>query len=361
MKPRNAKEEYLARQSQLLLPGVSPGAIRLRVLDLFRADLFKGLLADAMLHRLYPLAGRQDGEPPAAIAILLSRFSANAVGLAQKYVADFCPDLDWLVMDMGGRVSCSRRGQLSEHRVEPFRKFISDDPFDAAPRRMFSSNNQWFLKVMLLSGMESRYWGGPDQRKLASVSDLVRLADKPQPSASTFLQIAEKQEWVTRQDDGFAWHRIPQLLEEWSHHLRNNPDRAVPVASIYPGEAVEAVLQRLRGREGVVIGGHFGAHALGLGISNVRTPRIYVRDLEAGLETLALTKAPPGHAVAMLAQPKAADAVFKGAVKARENVRVADILQVYLDVRLSLARGEEQADHIYQRVLAPFFRKQQWL
>ncbi|MFA5205652.1 MAG: hypothetical protein WC708_14745 [Lentisphaeria bacterium] len=70
MKPRNAKEEYLARQSRRLLPEVSPGAIRLRVLDFFRADRFKGLLADA---------------------ILRSRFSANAIELARSYVAEFCP------------------------------------------------------------------------------------------------------------------------------------------------------------------------------------------------------------------------------------------------------------------------------
>lgn len=361
MKPRNAKEEYLARQSQLLLPGVSPGAIRLRVLDLFRADLFKGLLADAMLHRLHPTVGGQEGEPPAAIAILLSRFSSNAVELAREYVAGFCPDLDWLIMDMSGRVSCSRQGQVSEQQVEPFRKAVLNDTSAAAPKRMFSSNNQWFLKVMLLSGLDSRYWGGPELPKFSRVSDLAHLTGKPQPSASTFLQIADEQGWLARKAGGFVWHRIPQLLDEWNHHRRNNPDRAVPVASLYPDEDVEAVLQRSRGKEEVVIGGHFGAHALGLGISNVRTPRIYVRDLEASLEALALVKVSPDRAVATLAQPRAVDAIFKGAVQAKENFRVADILQVYLDVRLSLARGEEQANYIYEQVLAPFFRKQQWL
>jgi hypothetical protein len=360
MEPRNAKEEYLSRQAQRLMPHLPSAAVRLRVLDVFRADLFRGLLADAILHRLRPAAARQEGVPPAAIAILLSRFSTKAVELARQYIAAFCPSLDWLVMDVKGRASYSLQGQVQERRVEPFRHEPLGEGF-ATPKRLFSPNNQWFLKVVLLAGMDSRYWGGPVQSRINGVSDLARLAGKPQPSASTFWQVAEEQGWLSRESEGFVMHRVSKLLELWSYHLHNNPDRALPVASIYPGEGAEELLQRLRGAEDVVISGHYGAYALGLGIASVRTLRVYVRDLDASLQRFSLAKAPADRAVAILAQPRAADAVFKGAVAAGNGLRLADIVQIHLDVRASMARGEEQADHIYERVLAPYLRERQWL
>jgi hypothetical protein len=361
MKPRNEKEAYLLRQVRHLLPKVPPASVRLRVLDRFRADLFKGLLADAILPQFCPGVCDPGEAPPALIAILLSRFSGRAVDLAKSYVATARPGLGWLVMDASGRACLSWRGQVREVNVEALRSHVPGKSSDVAPRRMFSPNNQWFLKVILLAGMDPRYWGGPEMSPLSGVSDLAHLADKPQPSASTFVQIAEEQGWLARDAEGFVVHQVPQLLEQWSYHLRNSSDRAMPVASIYPGEGVEDVLLRLRGTDDVVISGHAGAHALDLGISNVMTPRIYVRDLDAGLKDFSLARVPRDRAIAILAQPRAVDAVFRGAVKVADGLPVADILQLYLDVRQSMVRGEEQAEHIYERVLAPFFRRRQWL
>jgi len=295
------------------------------------------------------------------IAILLSRFSRQAASQAGEYVAAACPDLGWMVMGEDGRACLSWQGQVREEMLEPLRLHAVDKAPGVVPRQMFSPNNQWFLKVLLLAGMDARLWGGPGQANFRRVSDLARQAGKPQPSASNFLRIAEEHGWLSRAADGFAVKRIPQLLEQWSYHLQISHDPSLPVASIYPGEGVEEVVKRLRDRDDAVIGGHAGAHALGLGIANVRMPRIHVRNLDAGLKDLSLAEAPADRAVAILAQPRAADAVFKGAVKGKDGLRVADILQVYLDVRLSMARGEEQAEHIYEQVLAPFFRRRKWL
>ena len=360
MKPRNPKEAYLLDQARQLLPKVPETSVRLRVMDCFRADLFRGLLADAILLRRIPKVEELGESPPRVIAILLSRFSRQAVELADQYVKAADPKLGWLVMAVDGHACLSWQGKVREMQLKPLPQRLVKVP-GAISRQIFSPNNQWFLKVIMLAGMEAKYWGGPDLPLKMRVSDLARLAGKPQPSASNFLRIAEEQGWLDREADGFAVRRIPQLLEQWSYHLQISHDPSLPVASIYPGEGVEEVVKRLRGRDDAVVGGHAGAQALGLGIANVGMPRIHVRNLDAGLKDLSLAEAPADRAVAILAQPRAADAVFKGAVKGQDGLRVADILQVYLDVRLSMARGEEQAEHIYEQVLAPFFRRRKWL
>jgi hypothetical protein len=52
--------------------------------------------------------------------------------------------------------------------------------------------------------------------------------------------------------------------------------------------------------------------------------------------------------------PAFRESVFRASV-VRDGVPVADILQVWLDVGAHPARGEEQAEEIRHRVLAPIF------
>ena len=50
------------------------------------------------------------------------------------------------------------------------------------------------------------------------------------------------------------------------------------------------------------------------------------------------------------------ESIFRCFVPA-EEIPVSDVLQCYFDVRFSYARGLEQADYIYERVLKPHFER----
>jgi hypothetical protein len=50
------------------------------------------------------------------------------------------------------------------------------------------------------------------------------------------------------------------------------------------------------------------------------------------------------------------DSAHRGCVRV-DGVPVADALQCFLDVRLSHARGYEQSEYIYERVLRPHFER----
>ena len=72
-----------------------------------------------------------------------------------------------------------------------------------------------------------------------------------------------------------------------------------------------------------------------------------------GLRKAGLTKAKPGDRVdVMLRVPFVRESVFLGTVKV-EGLPVSDVLQVWLDVSAHPARGKEQADVIYRRVIKP--------
>jgi hypothetical protein len=60
----------------------------------------------------------------------------------------------------------------------------------------------------------------------------------------------------------------------------------------------------------------------------------------------------PVHVVVRV--PQWPRSVFRGAV-VRDGISVSDILQVWLDVSEHPARGAEQADHIWSRVLQRAF------
>jgi hypothetical protein len=75
----------------------------------------------------------------------------------------------------------------------------------------------------------------------------------------------------------------------------------------------------------------------------------------AALDAIGLVKANMNDAVQIVVRiPRWPRAVFRAAVD-RDGVQVSDILQLWLDVSEHPARGAEQADEIWRRVLRSAF------
>jgi hypothetical protein len=87
-------------------------------------------------------------------------------------------------------------------------------------------------------------------------------------------------------------------------------------------------------------------------------PHVYVEELSpAVLKSLGLSmegvSAPPDVYVRV---PAWRESVFRGAVT-REGVPVSDVVQVWLDASAHPARGAEQSELIYRRVMRPLLSK----
>jgi hypothetical protein len=96
------------------------------------------------------------------------------------------------------------------------------------------------------------------------------------------------------------------------------------------------------------------AEALGIGFVHAAQPYMYVEGLNADvLQELGVSE----HTEEIrpdlyIRVPSTRESVFRGAVE-KGGVPISDILQVWLDVSQHPARGQEQADLIWRKILAP--------
>jgi len=186
-----------------------------------------------------------------------------------------------------------------------------------------------------------------------------------QPSVSAFASKCEQEAVLKRDSRGFVLQHHQELLDDWAYALKSRSRRAIGMKSLYPGEPEENLLHKLRAHchrrkdspapVHVAVGGNLGCHLLGLGRSNVRQARLYAEgNAEDILSALDLVEEPGESAQLSLIVRRNGSAVFRGAVD-KDGAPVCDVLQCYFDVRFSYARGKEQADYLYERILQPHF------
>ena len=98
------------------------------------------------------------------------------------------------------------------------------------------------------------------------------------------------------------------------------------------------------------------AEALGIGFVRGAKPYIYVERLNGDVvKDLGLSEnAEEQDADIYVRLPGNRESVFRGVVE-KSGLPVSDIIQVWLDVGQHPARGKEQADIIWRKILAPTF------
>jgi hypothetical protein len=97
---------------------------------------------------------------------------------------------------------------------------------------------------------------------------------------------------------------------------------------------------------------------MGLGHVQGVPLHIYVADFRSdNLKKAGLMKAGAGDPVdVVLRLPPARESVFRGVVNV-DGLPVSDVIQIWLDVSRHPARGKEQADVIYRRVIKPMISR----
>lgn len=223
---------------------------------------------------------------------------------------------------------------------------------------LFSDLNQWMLKVLLAPELPEGMLNAPRGRYRNGV-ELARAAQVSAMTASRFLQQLRRERFLLESEEFLKLVQKEELLERWSsvapYGTADLPARFL--ANIQIGERVQELLNKV---EGDACLGLFAA-ADGLRFGHVSgVPRyICVRHMPR------FNRASPGSNPwnALLPFPKEAphvllrvarfpESTFRGAVR-RDGVMVADVIQVWLDVLNHPTRGQEQAEHIFRKVLRP--------
>ena len=335
----------------------------------FRRAQFLGAVAHGILELLD--WGKRAPECKPLLAVWVERAKPNAAPEFEAYLRQHAPDLDWLIVDAKGW----RKWKIGDDQGEAGGKGREDiHGLSSLPAKSnpFAPRNQWMLKLLLLPGLDERYWGGPS-RQPASISALAEAAQVAKSHAWNLVALLERSGSLRRQGDHFLFPGLRRLLEDWCAFVRLRPDKVIGAKPVHPerkpDKAVARLLARLArrplavaepGAAEVVVGGHRACHLLALGRSNIESVRLYVDGAAEALKRLDLVGTDEDPAILEIVEPKAKDSVFRGSARS-DGLPVADVLQLYLDLRSSPARGVEQSDFLFERALEPHFRKSGWL
>ena len=238
---------------------------------------------------------------------------------------------------------------------------------------LFSDLNQWMLKILLgqdiheslLTIPRGQYRNGRMLAQAAGVSPM---------SASRFVRELLSEGFLDQRKGLLRLVRREELMRRWQG-ASQRAAREIPVRWIIRGgleQLLSAVrsycswrdanrLRRQKPRAGrtaepaprVAIGLFGAADLLGVGFVHGAVPYLYLEHLSVpALEQLGLSvedvKSQPDAYVRV---PQNKETVFRAAAQ-HQGAPVSDILQVWLDVSNHPARGKEQADQIWKRILA---------
>lgn len=320
-----------------------------------RADRVIPLLSQAVLEaRAYALQSR--GSIPLAVVHVdhaPRALIANVMAFAQEFAAEVPV----------GFVSAEG---ASEFRGEGLEGLNVSAPFRPRQVRgtlirtdnLFSDLNQWMLKVLLapelpegmLNAPRGRYRNGVELAKAAQVSAMT---------ASRFLQQLRRERFLLESEEFLTLVQREELFERWSSVAPyGTPD--VPARFLANIQIEDRVQELLNKVEGDACLGLFAA-ADGLRFGHVSGVPRYICVRHMPRFNLATPGSNPWNALqpfpkeaphVLLRVARFPESTFRGAVR-RDGVMVADVIQVWLDVLNHPTRGQEQAEHIFRKVLRP--------
>jgi hypothetical protein len=333
-----------------------------------RRDRLIPLLAAAILESQ---ADARDSRARPLALVSSSRLPDAVMRELLDYARRVAPDVAVGLVDLEGRVEM-RGAELEELNRRPKRPValqqpaVSHQPFDP-----FSDVNQWMLKVLLAHRLPAELLKAP-RADAANGAELAAVAQVSAPSASRLLRHLN--------DRGFLDElaplrlvRVQELLRQWKAVYVRAP-RELEMRWLIPGKPDQLLqaLRRYRARRHAhddptrapqgnqppraCLALFSAADALGLGHVRGVPQCVYLErpDL-AALDAIGLVKANVNDAVQVVVRiPRWPRAVFRAAVD-RDGVLVSDVLQLWFDVSEHPARGAEQADEIWRRVLRPAF------
>jgi hypothetical protein len=341
-----------------------------------RRDRLIPLLSQAILQA--QAVARRFSEPAVPVAVVAApRIPDSVAEQVKQFAVDYAPDAGIGVIDSEG--FCAFAG----HGLEALNAERSVSPrIDVSARsrpslHLFSDLNQWMLKILLSANIPESLLSAPRGR-YENASQLAQAAGVSVMSSFRLVRELSGQGYLDERQGWLRLVRIEELMQQWLGASQRNASE-IPLRWIIRGNknqlsaaiksCVSEVNERARPqrpRKGRLLGpapriciGLFAAADLhGIGFVQGVQPHVYLERLDADvLRRLGLSaENAEQNADVYVRIPKNSEAVFRASVR-RSGLPVSDILQVWLDASNHPARGKEQAEQIWRRILAPCFHK----
>lgn len=220
----------------------------------------------------------------------------------------------------------------------------------AGAHNLFSDLNQWMLKLLLAPELPDQLIGAP-RAEYRNVSELARAAGVSMMSAFRFAAGLRADGFLDEAGGYLRLVRRPELFRRWQSYS-DRPSPELRMCFLIPGSVNQRVHDLLLQHD-ACLGLFAAADALGIGHVSGVLPNVLVSRVPraGGLGWREVVPAAEGERPHFLVkQALAPKSLFRAAV-VRDGVRIADVLQVWLDVSANPARGAEQGALIYDRIL----------
>ena len=343
-----------------------------------RRDRLLPLLSQAILQAQAAARNVSDSAIPVAV-VAAPHVPDSVASQLKQFALNHAPNVGVGVMDSEGFRIFHGFGleRFNSERSTPSQRGVPVQSESSS--YLFSDLNQWMLKVLLGQNIPESLLGVP-RGEYRSGRQLAEAAGVSAMSASRLVRQLSSEGFLDERKGLLRLVRMEQLLRRWQGASQRSA-REVPVRWIIRGgkdqvlsavrsycswlDAKSSRPQKLRPSRAagpaprIAIGLFSAADMLGFGFVHGVAPHIYLEQLSsAALERLGFSiEDSEGQPDAYMRIPENKEAVFRAAVR-HEGVVVSDIVQVWLDVSNHPARGAEQADQIWKRVLAPFIQRE---
>jgi len=340
-----------------------------------RRDRLVPLLAQAILQAKAAAAKLDPQSKVLPLAIVgVPRLSRHLFEDLRAFAAEVAPDVSIGLVDLEGSRIFAGPELDNLNKIDPSSDRSVSRPSPVSRLNLFSDLNQWMMKVLLSPYLPEGLIGAP-RSQVHSISDLAKAADVSLMSASRCVNSLRAQGFIDRNSEVLQLVNVEELLAQWRSANRNSvhelamhwiipgaPERQLQEAlHIYLNASSQAMDQNVSsGHQGFLrlpracMALFAAADALGFGFVRGVAPHLYFERYDPrALESFGLLPAQPGQRVGVLLRiPAFRESVFR-AVVIRKGVPVCDIFQLWLDVVDHPARGANQAQEIWHRVLAP--------
>lgn len=330
---------------------------RIRCVTVSRRDALMGTMAQAVLESQH--LARKAGAGSIGVAVVAApKIKPKWIGEMNDYLSEVAPGQALGVIDAEGVSWFSHLDLLPLVSVPdpPRRARLLGRSLDP-PTPLFTSLNQWLLKILLGQRLSPDYITVP-REQIVHAEQLARVSKVSRMTSHRCLHALVQAGHLEDSKAPGDIQQADRLLRRWSNVVSESV-REYPAWLALRG-AEEIFLDSLRGAKSlptpVALGLFAAADRLGLGHVKGVPMHLYVKHWDAGVAAaLALNPRSQGRPADVVVRIAAApESIFKAAV-IREGLPVCDAIQIWLDVTSNEARGAEQAEVIRRTALKALF------
>ncbi len=342
-----------------------------------RRDRLVPLLSQAILQA--QAAAQQFSESAVPVAVVASRHIPESVAeQVKQFAVSHAPNVGIGVIDSEGFRLFQGFGLEKFNSERPAHPRLGLPAKSELSSYLFSDLNQWMLKILLGANIpesllfvpRSEYRSG---RQLAQASGVSVM------SAARLIRQLASDGFLDDRKHSLRVVRIEELMRRWRAANFGNA-REIPARWIIPSgkdqllsavrsysSSMDAKVSRvqrpnagrvLQSAPRICLGLFAAAEQLGFKFVHGVASHVYLERLHAdALKQLGLSiESSAQRPDVYVRVPENKEAIFRPVVR-HEGVPVSDILQVWLDVSNHPARGREQAEQVWKRLLAPSILK----